>query len=185
MGLYSPLPRSLAVPLRTDPARRVVPPWVHQVVEYLLAVLFGELSLHLLPPMEWTLLAGSALLGVIAATTGGKLGIRALIGPRLHRWVDLGLALYFALSPLLLLAPIAHSSGLQLAAIILAELMAGCLLQISRMSRYEAPRLARQPRPALIGVAARIAGRRVGSALRDRGVQLGGKGLESNGSRRR
>ncbi|MGH9103673.1 MAG: hypothetical protein ACRDYD_11930, partial [Acidimicrobiales bacterium] len=126
-----PRPRRAPVRLRVDPSSRLLPLWIHQLVEYLLAVLFGELGLHLRGAAEWVVLGGAALVLMVALGTRGPLGLLRALSPKAHHAADLVVVTLFALAPL---ADLHRRDWL---GIVLLELIAAGLLRISRMTRYQ------------------------------------------------
>ena len=140
-----------------------IPFGVHQAIEYLLG-LFALVSLARIEPRSAGLCAGAggALLA-LAAVSGGRLGLTARIGPRLHRVLD-----YLAV-PVLATSPWWSGVGWGAGGVWVVEALAIAMLWLARATTYR--RLAPEPaKPApstppstTVNDAARTAGRLAGN----------------------
>ncbi|HLI72790.1 MAG TPA: hypothetical protein VKU86_02845 [Acidimicrobiales bacterium] len=133
-----PLPRGSA-PIATGeeqaerrPSRRRPFPFgVHQVLEYVLAGVLVELSLH--TARSGLLLGGAAAFALLALTARGPLGVMRLCGRRLHAAADIVVALALAAAPVL---PSIRPSALGIVAI---EVVALLWLRVVTLTRYASP----------------------------------------------
>ncbi len=113
---------------RRPPRRRPFPFGVHQALEYVLAGLLVELSLH--TARSGLLLGGAAAFALLALTARGPLGVVRLCGRRLHAAADIVVALALAAAPVL---PSLRPSALGIVAI---EVVALLWLRVVTLTRY-------------------------------------------------
>jgi hypothetical protein len=154
----------------------------HEIAEYALGVgllVVGfQVSGRLAPPV----LAGGVILLLLGALSKGVLGLVGLIGPGLHRAVDVVLGLGLLASPLLLLvvAPRSHGTGLDPVGLIAVEVAGVALLRMVQRTSYRGrpvsrllggsdPPASRAPAsaPAPLGRGARSLGRLAGQLHRE------------------
>lgn len=141
---------------------------VHQTIEYLLGAL-AFLSIARVEPRSAPLCAGAgALFVVLAALSGGRVGVARAIGPRLHRVLDYAAAVALATSPWW--SRVGWGAG----GTWIVEALAVVLVWLSRATVYrrapapEAPATSRGPSTTGRGLAAtaRGAGRLAGAVGR-------------------
>lgn len=155
-----------------DVAERTIPLGVHQAIEYLLGGL-AFVWIARVEPQSAPLCAGAgAVLIVLAALSGGRVGLAHLIGPRLHRVLDHVVAVGLAASPWW------SGIGWGVGAVWLVEGLAIVLLWLTRSTAYrrkvkEAPTAptATDPAPSsassdAVAATARAAGRLAGTVGR-------------------
>jgi hypothetical protein len=94
------------------------------------AVLLGETSLHVRGSMGKVLLAAAAYLVVLAMLSRGPLGAIRILGPRLHRALDLVLVVGLAVSPIIV------RSNIDVAGVIVAEALAIVVLRLAFRTHY-------------------------------------------------
>ena len=148
--------------------------WLHQLAEYLLGFLLFLTAIRLIGRPMIHALAGGILLITLAGITHGPLAMVRWIGRSTHRALDIGLAVLFAASPLLL------RTG-NVAMIILAEGIALGLLSLVRRTAYvDPPRRSPATTDQVIetvtraaNAGARVAGEFVGKAPRRLGRFVG------------
>src|SRR5271165_712775 len=109
----------------TASSRRQVPFGGHQLAEYVLAAALIAVGVHLTGRPAICLMVGGALLGGLALVSKGPLAGVKLLPKRLHLYLDLVLAVGFALSPLL------YVHDLQVLPILLTEAVAVLLVRMS------------------------------------------------------
>ncbi|HXQ75405.1 MAG TPA: hypothetical protein VN791_02830 [Acidimicrobiales bacterium] len=134
--------------------RRPIPFGVHQLSEYFFAVALVVLSVHI--GRSELLLTAGALLGLLALTARGPLGIVRVCGSRLHAVLDVAAGILLAASPLV---PALRPGVLGIVAV---ELVAVTWLRVTMLTRYAAradapvaatvPPTATVPGPAAGGV---------------------------------
>lgn len=134
---------------------------VHQAVEYLLGA-FAFMSLARVEPRSATVCAGAgALLILLPAVSGGRLGVAQLVGPRLHRVID------YAAVPLLATSPWWTGMGWGAGGVWVVESLAVGVLWLARSTTYRRrvappaePRAESPPKqgPSPARVAGRVAG---------------------------
>jgi hypothetical protein len=105
--------------------------------------------------MGKVLLAASAYLVAVALLSRGPLGLARIIGPRLHRALDLALVVGLVVSPVI------ARSDLDVAGVIVAEALAIVLLRLAVRTRYvpAAAPVGKVRAPARAGAVAREPGR--------------------------
>lgn len=108
---------------------------MHQGIEYLLALIFGEMALHVNGPMAKVLLGGATTMAALAVLSKGPLGALRLLPPVLHRGADWALAAGLAVSPLVVRH---HLDPFGLLAV---ELAAGAQAWLAVTTRYRTVRL--------------------------------------------
>jgi hypothetical protein len=135
---------------------------VHQVVEYLLGV-FALLSVARVEPKAVLLCAGAGVaLIVLAAVSGGRVGVVHLVPPRLHRVLD------YVAAVLLFTSPWWTGVGWGPGGVWIVAVLAVALVGLARATSYrrpvreEAPPTATASRDGL-AVTARAAGRLAGT----------------------
>jgi hypothetical protein len=130
------------------PPKRRIPFILHQFLEYAVGVALVVLSVHL--GKSDLLLGAGAVFGLLAVTAHGPLGIVRVCGQRLHRALDVAVAIALALSPLVgTLRP-------GVVGIVVVELVAVAWLRVATLTRYApaATKAAPLDRPAAGGAGA-------------------------------
>lgn len=110
---------------------RNIPFWAHQAVEYLLGALLVLVALGM-PQSGGLVIAGGALVIVVAAVTDGPLGACSLLGRTAHRAADFVVVAVLATAPLLLHR---HEPDVW----IVAEAAAAGLAVMARATKYVSP----------------------------------------------
>lgn len=111
--------------------RRPIPFGVHQLIEYLLAVVLVVVAVHI--GHSVLLLVAAAVLGVLALTSRGPLGLVRACGPRLHAVLDVTAAVLLAAAPLV--RPLRPG----VIGIVVIEVVAVASLRLATLTRYTAP----------------------------------------------
>ncbi|MEW6153615.1 MAG: hypothetical protein AB1673_06450 [Actinomycetota bacterium] len=106
--------------------------WAHQLVEYLLGFMLLSLAIRLTGPAVVPTIVGGLLLVSLAASTDGPLGALRLVGRKLHRRLDVAVAVALAASPLVF-----GFGNVMLVAV--AEGMALAMVVLVRRTTYFAP----------------------------------------------
>jgi hypothetical protein len=162
----------------TDPS---IPFGVHQVVEYLLGV-FALLSVARVEPKAVLLCAGAGVaLIVLAAVSGGRVGVVHLVPPRLHRALD------YVAAVLLFTSPWWTGVGWGPGGVWIVAVLAVALVGLARATSYRRPaREEPPPTPSRDGLAvtARAAGRLAGTIGR-KGPRAAGVAVGRMKKRRR
>ncbi len=112
--------------------RARLPFWLHQALEYVVAVVVAGVGLHLGGLTEASLVAAGALLLLSSLATRGPLGAFRLLSPAAHRLVDWAVVVALVAMPLVQLP---HFDVLSAA---LLWLVAGSIAQLARGTRYAA-----------------------------------------------
>jgi hypothetical protein len=115
----------------TPGRRRPIPFGLHQIVEYLLAVVLVVLSVHI--GGSDLLLIGGIAFGLLALTARGPFGLLRLCPARLHGILDVVVAVALALSPLV--RPLRPG----IVSIVVIEVVAVAWLRVSMLTRYRPP----------------------------------------------
>lgn len=123
--------RGPGTPAGTPRRRRPIAFGVHQLFEYFFAFALIVLSVHI--GRSELLLAAGAVLGLLAVTARGPLGLIRVCGARLHAVLDVVAGVLMALSPL---SPTLRPGALGIVAI---ELVAVAWLRLTMLTRYHAP----------------------------------------------
>ncbi|HXQ58622.1 MAG TPA: hypothetical protein VN799_00945 [Acidimicrobiales bacterium] len=116
--------------------------WLHQLLEYLLAVGLVVLSVHI--GRSELLLTGGVIFGVLALTARGPLGIVRVCGPRLHAVLDIAAAGFIAVAPLV--RPLRPGA----VGIVVVELSALAWVRLATLTRYSVGRGGRSPARAAV-----------------------------------
>jgi hypothetical protein len=116
----------------TGPRRRErpVPFVIHQLFEYFFAIALVVLSVHI--GGSTLLLVAGIVLGVLAITAHGPLGLVRVCGPRLHAVLDIVAGVAFVLCPLV------RPWRPDVIGIVAVELVAVAWLRMAMMTRYSA-----------------------------------------------
>jgi hypothetical protein len=114
--------------------------WVHQGVEYLLAVLLALAAVHLPARSIGPVLAAAGALASLAALTHGPLGAWKLISRPTHRLLDAALVIVLVAAPL-----VAHFDDLVV--VFASEGLALTMAVLMRRTAYSSPRGQRQAPP--------------------------------------
>jgi hypothetical protein len=117
-------------PTGTPPRRRPIAFGLHQLFEYFFAAALALLSVHI--GRSAVLLTAAIVLGLLALTARGPLGVVRICGSRLHRVLDVVAGVLLALSPLVrALRPGAIG-------IVAVEVVALAWLRVTMLTRYTA-----------------------------------------------
>ncbi len=108
-----------------------MPFWILQLAELLAAVALADLSLHV--DRGGLLVAGTAVFALLAITAKGPLGLVRLVPRRLHVYAVCGVAVVFAL------APIVPQFRPDASGIIIIEFGAVGLFRLATLTRTDLP----------------------------------------------
>jgi len=114
--------------------------WLHQLFEYLLATGLVVLSVHI--GHSGLLLLGGVIVGVLAVTGRGPLGVVRVCGSRLHATLDIGAGIFLVVAPLI--GPLRPGA----VGIVVVELSALAFLRMASLTRHPTGGAISAPVPA-------------------------------------